>query len=124
VRRRKSKAAGASVVAHGFTLAWVCLQGAFGALTVTMKLFPAIVTLHLLGGLVLLALLCVQAVTLPRRPTGRCPIAAARRPARLARRHRVLTVAADRARRLGQHQLRGAGLPAVPHAARAAGGRR
>ncbi|MBA3773720.1 MAG: COX15/CtaA family protein [Ramlibacter sp.] len=44
------------------TLAWVCLQGAFGALTVTMKLFPAIVTLHLLGGLVLLALLCRQAV--------------------------------------------------------------
>src|SRR6218665_3821937 len=44
------------------TLLWVCLQGAFGALTVTMKLFPAIVTLHLAGGLVLLALLCVQAV--------------------------------------------------------------
>jgi cytochrome c oxidase assembly protein subunit 15 len=44
------------------TLAWVCVQGAFGAFTVTMKLFPAIVTLHLLGGLVLLALLCVQAV--------------------------------------------------------------
>ena len=45
-----------------FTLVWVCLQGAFGALTVTMKLFPAIVTLHLLGGMVLLALLKVQAV--------------------------------------------------------------
>jgi cytochrome c oxidase assembly protein subunit 15 len=44
------------------TLVWVCVQGAFGALTVTMKLFPAIVTLHLLGGLVLLALLCAQAV--------------------------------------------------------------
>ncbi len=44
------------------TLVWVCIQGLFGALTVTMKLFPAIVTLHLLGGLVLLALLCVQAV--------------------------------------------------------------
>ena len=44
------------------TLLWVCLQGAFGAWTVTMKLFPAIVTLHLLGGLVLLALLCLQAV--------------------------------------------------------------
>ena len=42
------------------TLLWVCLQGAFGALTVTMKLFPAIVTLHLLGGLVLLALLMAQ----------------------------------------------------------------
>ena len=45
-----------------FTLLWVCLQGAFGALTVTMKLFPAIVTLHLLGGMGLLALLCKQTV--------------------------------------------------------------
>jgi heme a synthase len=45
-----------------FTLFWVCLQGAFGALTVTMKLFPAIVTLHLMGGMVLLALLKVQSV--------------------------------------------------------------
>ncbi len=44
------------------TLLWVCLQGAFGALTVTMKLFPAIVTLHLLAGLLLLALLCWQLV--------------------------------------------------------------
>jgi heme a synthase len=43
------------------TLVWVCLQGAFGALTVTMKLFPAIVSLHLLGGMVLLALLQTQA---------------------------------------------------------------
>ena len=43
------------------TLAWVCAQGAFGALTVTMKLFPAIVTLHLLGGAGLLVLLAVQA---------------------------------------------------------------
>ena len=42
------------------TLAWVCVQGAFGALTVTMKLYPAIVTAHLLGGLALLALLAVQ----------------------------------------------------------------
>ena len=45
-----------------FTLVWVCLQGAFGALTVTMKLFPAIVTLHLLGGMMLLALLKIQSV--------------------------------------------------------------
>ncbi len=43
-------------------LVWVCLQGAFGALTVTMKLFPLIVTLHLLGGLVLLALLRAQSL--------------------------------------------------------------
>lgn len=44
------------------TFVWVCIQGAFGALTVTMKLFPAIVTLHLLGGMALLALLRAQAV--------------------------------------------------------------
>ena len=44
------------------TLLWVCIQGAFGALTVTMKLFPAIVSMHLLGGYVLLGLLSVQAV--------------------------------------------------------------
>ena len=42
------------------TLVWVCMQGAFGALTVTMKLYPAIVTLHLLGGLGLVALLAIQ----------------------------------------------------------------
>ena len=45
------------------TWVWVCVQGAFGALTVTMKLFPAIVTLHLLGGYVLLALLTIQATS-------------------------------------------------------------
>jgi len=42
------------------TLVWVALQGAFGALTVTMKLYPAIVTAHLLGGIGLLALLAAQ----------------------------------------------------------------
>jgi cytochrome c oxidase assembly protein subunit 15 len=42
------------------TFLWVCLQGAFGAFTVTMKLFPLIVTMHLLGGMVLLALLVAQ----------------------------------------------------------------
>ena len=45
-----------------FTLLWVCMQGAFGALTVTMKLFPGIVTLHLMFGIGLLALLMAQAV--------------------------------------------------------------
>src|SRR5437763_617052 len=51
-------------------LPWVCLQGAFGALTVTMKLFPAIVTMHLLGGLVLLALLAMQAVAYRQAQRG------------------------------------------------------
>ena len=36
---------------------FVCLQGAFGAWTVTMKLQPVIVTIHLLLGMVLLAML-------------------------------------------------------------------
>jgi cytochrome c oxidase assembly protein subunit 15 len=44
------------------TLAWVGLQGAFGALTVSLRLYPAIVTLHLLGALVLLMLLVTQVV--------------------------------------------------------------
>lgn len=45
----------------GVTLAWVIAQGLFGALTVTWKLYPAIVTGHLLGGMGLLALLALQA---------------------------------------------------------------
>jgi cytochrome c oxidase assembly protein subunit 15 len=44
------------------SLLWVCVQGAFGALTVTMKLFPLFVTLHLLGGMLLLVLLTIQLV--------------------------------------------------------------
>jgi cytochrome c oxidase assembly protein subunit 15 len=42
------------------TLGWVVLQGLFGKYTVTLKLFPAVVTAHLLGGLTLLALLACQ----------------------------------------------------------------
>ena len=42
------------------TLGWVVLQGLFGRYTVTLKLYPAIVTLHLLGAMVLLALLAWQ----------------------------------------------------------------
>ena len=59
MQRRKNKQS-PSPWWPSFTLCWVCLQGAFGALTVTMKLYPAIVTLHLLGGIGLLALLAVQ----------------------------------------------------------------
>jgi len=42
------------------TLFWVLVQGLFGALTVSTRLYPAIVSLHLLGGMMLLTLLCVQ----------------------------------------------------------------
>lgn len=52
------------------TAVWVCIQGGFGALTVTMKLFPAIVTLHLLGGYILLGLLTAQASLLGRHRSG------------------------------------------------------
>ena len=51
-----------------WTLAWVMAQGAFGALTVTMKLYPAIVTLHLLGGIALLVLLALQDQVFEPRP--------------------------------------------------------
>jgi cytochrome c oxidase assembly protein subunit 15 len=72
-RRRGVPPAGVSPWWPTFTLVWVCLQGAFGALTVTMKLFPAIVTLHLLGGLGLLALLCAQAVRQRQAARGEAP---------------------------------------------------
>jgi cytochrome c oxidase assembly protein subunit 15 len=42
------------------TLFWVLVQGLFGALTVSTRLYPAIVSLHLVGGMMLLTLLCVQ----------------------------------------------------------------
>jgi cytochrome c oxidase assembly protein subunit 15 len=50
------------------TLAWVMVQGAFGAYTVTLKLYPAVVTLHLVGALVLLALLAIQHAAFLARP--------------------------------------------------------
>lgn len=50
------------------TLAWVVVQGLFGKYTVTLKLYPAIVTAHLLGGLALLALLVVQVERYRARP--------------------------------------------------------
>ena len=59
----------------GLTLAWYVGQAFFGALTVTWKLYPAIVTGHLLGGVGLLALLSIQVVPraddAPLRPGDR-----------------------------------------------------
>jgi cytochrome c oxidase assembly protein subunit 15 len=54
---------------------FVCLQGAFGAWTVTMKLQPVIVTIHLLLGMGLLALLAwlggrEDYLVKPQRPGG------------------------------------------------------
>lgn len=42
-----------------FLLAFVILQGAFGAWTVTLKLWPQVVTAHLLGGFTTFALLAL-----------------------------------------------------------------
>ncbi|OWQ87748.1 heme A synthase [Roseateles aquatilis] len=50
------------------SLVWVLVQGFFGAWTVTMKLFPAIVTGHLLLALGLLMLLAWQAESYAPRP--------------------------------------------------------
>jgi heme a synthase len=50
------------------TLVWVIVQGLFGKYTVTLKLYPAIVTLHLLGGMLLLALLAAQHEAWRARP--------------------------------------------------------
>lgn len=52
------------------TLAWVCIQGLFGALTVTMKLQPLIVTLHLMGGYALIVLLVLQVLAWSRAAGG------------------------------------------------------
>ena len=55
------------------TLAWVIVQGLFGKYTVTLKLYPAVVSLHLLGGLMLLALLAVQHAAFGRRALTLAP---------------------------------------------------
>ena len=56
-----------------WTLLWICVQGAFGALTVAWRLYPAIVTLHLIGGVGLLALLAIQAARYAPRPLALAP---------------------------------------------------
>lgn len=53
------------------TFVWVCVQGAFGALTVTMKLQPMIVTLHLLGAMLGVGMLTAQARALDPWAHGR-----------------------------------------------------
>jgi len=59
-------------------LALVCLQGAFGAWTVTLKLQPIIVTMHLLLGLLLLALLTAYAYGFEVQRLSRSPSMALR----------------------------------------------
>ena len=52
--------------------ALVVAQGAFGAWTVTLKLWPQVVTIHLLGGFATLALLWLLAIVV-RRPAWQVP---------------------------------------------------
>ncbi|MDH4286427.1 MAG: COX15/CtaA family protein [Gallionella sp.] len=64
--------------------AFVCLQGAFGAWTVTMKLQPIIVTIHLLLGMLLLALLAWFGARQSNHQPAAPSAAALRIPATLA----------------------------------------
>jgi len=61
------------------TLVWVIVQGLFGKYTVTLKLYPAIVTAHLLGALLLLALLTLQHESFANRPLAALPARALQR---------------------------------------------
>ncbi len=54
-------------------LAMVILQGAFGAWTVTLKLWPQVVTAHLLGGFATLSLLWLLAMRLGMGKSWRVP---------------------------------------------------
>lgn len=50
-------------------LLWVIAQGLFGKYTVTLRLYPAVVTAHLLGAMVLLGLLMTSFESLRRAPS-------------------------------------------------------
>ena len=82
------------------------VQALLGMWTVTLLLKPLIVTLHLLGGLLTLALLWWLAL-----PPARRELKAAERPLRRFALAGSRCCRADRTRRLDQHQLRGRGLP-------------
>ena len=58
-------------------LVWVIVQGLFGKYTVTLRLYPAVVTAHLLGGMVLLALLVAQVQLLRPSPPSHAARASA-----------------------------------------------
>jgi cytochrome c oxidase assembly protein subunit 15 len=65
------KARGQPLKAAALLFALVCLQGALGALTVTLLLKPLIVTAHLLGGLSTLAILWWLSLAAPPRTLTR-----------------------------------------------------
>ncbi len=76
---RKHRASRHAPALPTFLLFFVCVQGAFGAWTVTLKLQPVIVTIHLLLGLSLLALLTWHAL----RQSEHLPVAAVSRGLRI-----------------------------------------
>lgn len=65
-----------SMVLAVFTLLWIILQGMFGMWTVTLRLMPLVVTLHLLGAMVLFMALIAQHNRVQPQPV----VAAAARP--------------------------------------------
>ncbi|CAM3410966.1 COX15/CtaA family protein [Halomonas lysinitropha] len=60
-------------------LAVILMQGAFGAFTVTLKLWPQVVTLHLLGGLTVMVLFLWLHLRLRRFSSGAGPAVPRRR---------------------------------------------
>lgn len=60
-----------------FIAGFILLQGAFGMWTVTLKLWPQVVALHLLGGFTTLTLLTLLLLRLRRRATRQAPQPAA-----------------------------------------------
>src|ERR1700734_1563484 len=69
------KASGQPLKAVSLLFVLVCLQGALGALTVTLLLKPLIVTAHLLGGLSTLGILWWLSLTPERRELSRRELA-------------------------------------------------
>ncbi|MGZ8291288.1 MAG: COX15/CtaA family protein [Telluria sp.] len=86
IQWRKTKRSEFSPVMPTLLFLMVCVQGAFGAWTVTLKLQPAIVTIHLLLGMGLLSMLVWMGgrqdnAMLPAPPAGAAaPALAALRP--------------------------------------------
>src|SRR5690554_6439083 len=70
VRQRR---AGVPVKLPLFIAAFILLQGAFGAWTVTLKLWPQVVALHLLGGFTTLTLLLLLTLRLRKRSRSVAP---------------------------------------------------
>jgi cytochrome c oxidase assembly protein subunit 15 len=83
-RKSERYTAGFSPAFPALLFVFVCLQGAFGAWTVTMKLQPAIVTTHLLLGMLLLGLLTWFAARQSEHPPVAAAASGLRMPAAIA----------------------------------------